>query len=335
MPLFDNELDQMKRYPLPEVAASLGYVEVKKKSTRSTSWMKHEKSGHKIIVSVRAGSGHYTFFTVGGSGAGDAGSCIDLLQMVHGSSFTLGNCRQYLRPFLGGSIPLAKRPDPKHFTPSLLPTSPDVEKARATFQAIALPLDAGRNAYLNTTRKLSPSLLSRPHIAASVFQDKQGRAIFPHRDRHGEVTGFASRGDNWKSFSKGGIKSLWYADPGRDERTSLCIGEAVISVLSYGVLHYDPGSCYLSTEGAMSPLQRELIASAIAKLPASGTLTIAADADTAGDAFAEQIIQLWTAAERDDTHVKVHQPGLPGASDWNDELIGTIVPTPAESPQPS
>ncbi|ELP34550.1 DUF3991 domain-containing protein [Rhodopirellula baltica] len=334
MARFDDELDQMKRFRLTEVAASLGYIEVKKKSTRSTSFMKHEKSGHKIIVSVRAGSGHYTFFTVGGSGAGDAGSCIDLLQMVHGSSFTLGKCRQYMRPFIGGSVPLAKRPDPKHFTPSLLPTSPDVEKARATFQSIAEPIDGGRNRYLNDERKLHPSILAKRHVAAAVFQDRQGRAIFPHRDKHGEVTGFASRGPSWKSFSKGGTKSLWYADPGRDQRTSLCIGEAVISVLSYAALHYDPSCCYLSTEGAMSPLQRQLVSSAIKKLPASGTLTIAADADDAGDAFAAQIITLWNHANRDDTHVKVHQPSGIEASDWNDELVGMLVPTPLESLQP-
>ena len=80
----------------------------------------------------------------------------------------------------------------------------------------------------------------------------------------------------------------------------------------------------------MSPLQREFIASAIAKLPASGALTIAADSDTAGDSFAQQIIQLWTEANREDTHVKVHQPSLDGASDWNEELIGLITPTPVE-----
>ena len=322
----DTELDQMKRFPLTEIAAALGYVEIKKKSTRSTSFMKHHSSGHKIIVSRRAGTGHYTFFSVGGSGKSDAGSCIDLLQIVYGTTdFTLGKCRQYLRPFIGGTLPPSRKPDPQHYTPTLFPTSPDVEKARADFLSLAQPLDNGYNPCLNNARRLAPSFLSKPHFAAAVFQDSLGRAVFPHRDRQGEVTGFATRGNNWKSFSKGGIKSLWYADPGRDSRLALCIGEAVISVLSYGMLHYDPGTSYLSTEGAMSPLQIQLIASAIEKLPAAGKLTIAADADTAGDKFAKSITQLWKTANRDQSQLQIHQPAEAGASDWNDELITRLL----------
>lgn len=262
---YNDELDQMKRYPLTHVAASLGYSEVSKKSTRSTSFLKHSDTGHKIIVSVRAGSGHYTFFSIGRDHE-QAGSCIDLLQLIHGRSFTLGKCRQFMRPFIHGTLPASRCPRTANHTRTLLPTSTEIALVRSNFHRIAIPLESGNNAYLNNMRKLTAETLANPHFARSVYQDSNGRAVFPHRDKHGEITGFASRGPDWKSFSKGGTKSLWFADPGPEERNALCVGEAVISVLSYASLHYNSKTCYLSTEGAMSPLQFELIASAIRKL---------------------------------------------------------------------
>ena len=327
MPAFDAELDRMKRHPLPEVAAALGYERDPRKSSRATCWMRHPGSGHKIIVSLRPG-GHYTFFTVGGTRVGESGTVFDLLRLANGSGFTLGHARKYLRPFLGG---VADVPDRIAFRP-LSPTAPDVERARAAFHATAEPLAGGRHDYLNRVRKLTPHFLARPPFAGAVFQDKRGNAVFPHRGADGEVTGFASRGPNWRSFSKGGVKSLFYADPGRDRRRVLVVAEAALSALSYAALH--PGSgetCYLSTGGAASPRQRDLLRSAFTKLPADGGLIVAADADAAGERFAAEIGGLWRDAGKPADRSLVRAPA---SGDWNDELVGRVDPRKAPGCQP-
>lgn len=61
-------------------------------------------------------------------------------------------------------------------------------------------------------------------------------------------------------------------------------------------------------------------------------LTIAADADRAGDEFAQKIVALWSDTSRDDTHVKIHQPAVTGASDWNDELVDRTKSMPSLEP---
>ena len=247
---------------------------------------------------------------------------------MNGSGFTLGHARKYLRPFLGG---VADVPDRIAFRP-LSSTAPDVEQARAAFHATVEPLAGGRHAYLNGVRKLTPHFLARPPFAGAVFQDRRGNAVFPHRDAAGEVTGFASRGPNWRSFSKGGVKSLFYADPGRDRRRVLVVAESALSALSYAALHpASGGTCYLSTGGATSPRQRDLLRSAFTKLPAGGGLVVAADADAAGDRFAAEIAGLWRDAGRPAGRCRVEAPP---AGDWNDALVGRVDPRLAPGCQP-
>lgn len=119
-------------------------------------------------------------------------------------------------------------------------------KHRFDFVARSL-IDHGANLDARDNHRHAPLYLAAMHgrtgvvrelLRAGTTTNAQNHTNYTP-DRNEEATGFASRGPSWKSFSTGGIRSFWYADPVRDERTSLCIGEAVISVLSYAALHYD------------------------------------------------------------------------------------------------
>ena len=316
----DTELKLMKRYPLTEIAAALGYVEIARKSTASSSFMKNANTNHKIVVSLQP-SGDYTFYSIGGS-QDQSGSCIDLLQLVFGkANYSIGDCRKFLRQFVNGTLSESERPDKALFRAQLRQKTSEAADARRSFFATTQLLKNGRNAYLNTQRNLSAQFLNQSHFACSIYENQRGDAIFPHWDSHGIVTGYSTRGSS-KLFSKGGLKSLWYADTplGREGRNSLCIGEAAISVLSFAKLHYDHNACYLATSGAMSQRQLDLISSAIAKLPTWGSLVVAADNDNAGLAFAEQIIELWNKQPRDESLISIRMPCAPN-TDWNDELV--------------
>jgi len=303
----DDELEKFKRrIHLTDFAASYGFVVDRRKSSRQSCFMR-SPSGEKIVVSLNAISNHWRYFSV--SDPQDKGGTILDFTMRH-FGCNLGQARKHLRPWLN-SLPSCPPFD-------LEPTQPDVSEARRVFLQTSRPLFDGRQAYLNDGRGVPSSLLSKPHFADAVFSDKiHGNAVFPHRD-HSGVTGCEMRNDNFRAFSKHGYKSLWFANPGQEERMALVIAEAAIDALSYACLFYDAHSCYMSTGGQLSPLQKDLLQAAMRKLPAGGLVTIAADNDDAGIQFAHTLQGIFSAVGRSDLHWKIHAPEQ--VNDWNDEL---------------
>lgn len=324
----DRELEDMKRFPLTEVLAGLGYVENKRKSSRHSSFMVNPKSNSKLVVSLNT-NGHWRFFPIGSTGRG--GTVIDALALIMG--FSIGQCRQYMRPLLSGSIPPARRPDPGAYSLQLVPVESDIAEVRRLFYQSVKPLENGNHAYLNTQRKISAALLAKPAFRGAVLTDRRKNAVFPHRDRDGQIVGAELRNVAFQGQIKGGRKTLWYSQGfGREEeRRSLVIAESGIDACSYAALFYCPNTCYMSTGGTLSPLQKDLISSAIKKLPsaAGGMVTVATDHDDAGDDIAAQIESIFQSCNRGDLHFKVHQPDTPHW-DWNDHLVHTVdrSPTP-------
>lgn len=318
-----TELERFKLdIPLPVFAAGeFGYLYVPKKSSPNSTFMHNPATGSKIAIQRNAKSRDWTYWSV--TDPGDrGGSIIDLVQFRTGDS--LGQVRKRLRPWLNSSF-IPSCPVPADLPHDVTPTQPDVIEARKHFTTTARPLEDGHHTYLNDTRMISPDVLQRPQFRGSVFVGQFGNAVFPHRDRSG-VTGCELRNASFRGFSKHGYKSLWYATPGQEERNSLVISEAAIDAISYAALFFDPRACYLSTGGQHSEMQRDLIGSAITKLPAGGMVTLAVDADDAGNAIADALAKIFNNAKRDDLELKIHQP-IAG-KDWNDELRATVNKTP-------
>lgn len=316
----DNELDAMKRFPLQDVLAGLGYVMHPRKSSRHSLYMVHPETKSKLVVSLNT-NGHYRFFPIGSSSKG--GTVFDALALVMG--YNIGQARRHMRPLLNGSPAVSAQHDPRTRTLALEPITADAAEVLREFNQVSRRITDGFHPYLNDERMLTPNILCKPQFAGAIFTDAiHGNALFPHRDTGGIVVGAEIRNRGFQGQLKHGRKTLWYATPGQEERKSLLIAEAAIDAISYAALHYCPNTCYMSTGGTLSPHQRGLIASAIAKLPkASGMVTLAVDNDEPGDAMANTLKSLFDAAYRDDLHLKLHQPPKRG-DDWNDHLLNDL-----------
>ena len=311
----DAELDAMKRYNLIEVLLRLGYVENCRKSSRHSAFLEHPGSKSKLVVSLNT-NGHWRFFSIGSMGRG--GTVVDALAMILG--YSIGQCRQHMRPLLAGTAsPLQQSP---MVTRQLVPTESDVAEVRRLFTQSVRPIESGKHEYLNELRGISANFLMRPQFSKAVLSDRYGNAVFPHRGRDGEIIGAELRNHRFKGQIKGGKKTLWYSYVGQEERQSLVIAESGISACSYASLFFDAPTCYVSTGGTFSPLQTELLASAIRKLAPkrSGQVIAAIDHDDAGVAIGERIREIFQAIGRNDLIFRVHTPKKPG-DDWNDVLM--------------
>ena len=173
-------------------------------------------------------------------------------------------------------------------------------------------------------------MLESQRFTGRVYTDRFHNAIFPHRDRNG-VCGFEIRNYQFKGFSKGGQKGLWHSNA-FPEDTTMIICEGAIDVLSYHALHNPEHTRYFSIAGEMSPMQRELLAAAMDKLPKGGTALIATDNNTGGTRLAASIRDIAGTASRADLGIDEHRPEREG-QDWNHVLKGMApAPKPGASP---
>ena len=139
---------------------------------------------------------------------------------------------------------------------------------------------ANGHRYLEEERGISRAVLDDRRFAGRIYTDRFHNAVFPHQDRNG-VCGFEIRNYHFKGYSKGGQKGLWFSNALPDD-TTLVVCEGAIDALSYHALHWPEHTRYFSIAGEMNPMQRELLASAMKKLPDGGTLLIATDNNTGG-----------------------------------------------------
>lgn len=295
----DDELASFKTaINIVDYAQSLGYQTVPKESSRSSTVM--VRDGDKIIVATDQ-DGHGIFFSVRDDA--DNGTIIDFVQRRQG--LNLGQVRKALRPWIGGTqeyVPLtpARKPDP---------STADRRQVLATWSKMQ-PC-AGHHAYLEQ-RGISPRMLADPRFAAQVRIDQRGNAAFPHYDASG-LAGYELKNDGFTGFSSGGTKAVWHSG-NLMHAARVVIVESAIDALSHAQMTGDTGAAYISTGGAMSGHQRDLVRSALAKVSARGAeIVLATDNDEAGRTLAGQLREL--APEAAAIYVQV-----PGGKDWNDDL---------------
>ena len=302
-----EELEDFKsRINLSEYAAACGY-RLDRKATSRNSAVMERGPGDKIIIALGADR-HWIYFSVGEER--DSGSIIDFVQNRQGG--TLGDVRKELRPWLEGRSSELPR---DAFLSTLEPASKDLIAVRARYEATK-PID-GSHPYLENERSIPAEVLCDPRFAGRIRIDSFGNAIFPHWNQDG-LCGYEIKNRNFTGFAPGGEKGLWGSRIGPDD-SKLIIAETAIDALSYFALKDPPGARYISTAGALNPIQPTLILSAMNKLPPRSEVILAVDNDNGGVQLAAQISTTFGQMNVGGCALKTDLPSTPG-QDWNDVL---------------
>jgi hypothetical protein len=304
--MYDDELHRFKSdiHFIHYAADRYGYQRDRRESSVSSHTLRHPGTDDKIIVRKER-DGHWTYFSVRDDR--DHGTIIDFVQR-RGGHRSLGTVRQELRQWLGTS-----RPIPDYALPPARPVQRDRRPVSEVFAAAEVTESC---AYLHA-RGLRRETLADPRFAGTWRQDARGNALFVHRDDVGEVTGYEVKNVGFTGFAPGGTKTSWRSVARVDDRV-LVITESAIDALSYHQLHKDTreGNRYLSTAGAPSGAQFELLGRAFSRLPPATIVVAAVDSDEAGQKLAGRIEVLVQRVP----HVAFQRHAPTGAKDWNDLL---------------
>jgi hypothetical protein len=305
-----EELEDFKaRINLSEYAAACGYRLDRKASSRNSAVMVRSP-GDKIIIALGADR-HWIYFSVGEDR--DSGSIVDFVQNRQGG--TLGDVRKELRPWLEGRSPGLSRPAPEAFLPTLEPASKDLIQVRARYEAMK-PIEGG-HPYLENERRIPADVFCNSRFVGRIRTDSHQNAIFPHWNQDG-LCGYEIKNRNFTGFAPGGEKGLWGSRISPDD-TTLVIAETAIDALSYFVLKHPPRARYISTAGALNPIQPTLILSAMNKLRRRGETILALDNDNGGVQLAAKIATIFGQINAGGCVLITDLPPTPG-EDWNDVL---------------
>jgi hypothetical protein len=304
--MHDSELHQFKSdIDLVQYAVDrYGYQRDKRESSRACHVLRHAGDNDKIVVR-KAPDGHWTYFSVRDDR--DHGTIVDFVRARshHGS---LGDVREELRQWLGTARPTLDYGRP------YVPAPP--RDPRAVAETFAAASGADNSPYLNT-RGIRPETLRHPRFAGTWGLGRHGNTLFVHKAGSGEITGFEIKNRGFTGFAAGGTKSAWQSAALPADR-ALVITESAIDALSYFQLHPELGdrTRYLSTGGAPSARQIELLDRVFAQLPSASRVVAAVDSDDAGAKLASRIEDL--VRSRSAIAYERHSPAP--AKDWNDVL---------------
>jgi Toprim-like/Protein of unknown function (DUF3991) len=304
--MHDDELHRFKSdiHFLHYAADRYGYQRDRRESSVSSHVLRHPASDDKIVVRKDADA-HWTYFSVRDDR--DHGTIIDFVQR-RGRHSSLGSVREELRSWLGTPRPLPETLDLPRRSP------------RAPQRPVAEVFESARVAstcdYL-AARGLRPETLSDPRFAGTWRLDARGNVLFAHRDPTGVLTGFEVKSHGFTGFAAGGTKSAWQS-AARDGDRVLVVTESAIDALSYYQLHRGTSEAarYLSTAGAPSAAQCELLEKVFSRLPPATAVVAAVDSDEAGHKIASRIEALTHRVP----HLVFRRDAPAGAKDWNDVL---------------
>jgi hypothetical protein len=304
--MHDDELHRLKSdiHLVHYVVDRYGYQRDRRESSVSSHVLRHPATDDKIIVR-KDRDGHWTYFSVRDDR--DHGSIIDFVQR-RGRHLSLGSVREELRQWLG-----TPRPMPDFALPRAREVPRDPHPVGEVFEAARL---VGTWAYLSA-RGLRHETLCHPRFAGTWRVDARGNVLFAHTDDRGVLTGFEVKNRGFTGFAPGGTKTAWQS-AARAEDRALVVTESAIDALSYHQLHAGKSEAvrYMSTAGAPSPGQFELLERIFSRLPPASTVVAAVDADEAGHKLAIRIEAVVGRVQS----VAFRRDAPDGAKDWNDVL---------------
>jgi hypothetical protein len=304
--MYDSELHRFKTdIDLVQYAIDrYGYQRDRRESSRACHVLRHAVTNDKIVVR-KAPDGHWTYFSVRDDR--DHGTIIDFVS-ARDRHDSLRHVCEELRHWLG-----IARPRVDYGVPFAPAPSADLRPPAETFAAAR---GADNSPYLNT-RGIRPETLRDPRFAGTWGLDRRGNTLFVHTTAAGQVTGFEIKNRGFTGFATGGTKTAWQS-AARPTDDALVITESAIDALSHFQLH--PGARdrtrYLSTGGAPSTRQLELLDRVFAQLPSASRVVAGVDSDDAGVKLASRIETL--VRQRGQIPFERHSPSP--AKDWNDVL---------------
>jgi Protein of unknown function (DUF3991)/Toprim-like len=273
-----------------------------KESTRDS--LKYRRGEHEIVIVNHGGRG---WWDPKSTAKGDVFSLVQHLD----PGLNFGAVRRVLRP-LAGLAPEY----PAHFRTLPTPAAPPPSINQLWAQHSRLTRGSPVWTYLSRDRALPDAVLHAAIVADAIREGPYGSAWFAHR-AGGEITGFEMRGPSFRSFSKGGNKTLFRFAAGTGRRLAVC--ESAIEALSLAAHEgIRAGTLYASTaggigDGTVAALEGEL--KWLAADPAA-VLVGATNADDAGHGYAKRLEELARAAGVQ--FERMLPPG--GLNDWNDHL---------------
>ncbi|MGK7953980.1 MAG: DUF3991 and toprim domain-containing protein, partial [Crocosphaera sp.] len=301
-----EELHRCKQINLADYAQVKGYTIDKNKSSVNCLVLK-DNQGDKILVGLNQADGHYFYSSV--KDDRDSGSIIDFIQ--NRRNLNLGEIRKELRPWLNDTY--SSTYTPYQPTPKLTPTTPDRHKILTQFERFKPIIN---HPYL-TQRGISPQTTNNPKFQDKIYTDSRNNVIFPHHDREG-VCGYEIRNQQFKGFSKGGSKGLWFSKAASTD-TKLVICESPLDCLSYDQLFPDANTRYMATGGTLSEKQKTLLKTAFEKIHSQGgQIIIATDQDQAGQEIAQELNSISPSTAQVGRVVPNHH------KDWNEALMAQI-----------
>jgi hypothetical protein len=305
----DDELNGFKRkINLAELAASYGYVVVRKESCKTSLVMVNPAAASKIIVATNSLNGHGMFFEVHGNASG---SVMDFVMYREGCN--LGKARIKLREYLGHprlNFPIITKEFEKP-----LPTTRDRAGAVATWQK-GQEYNGGYLEGRGLSSETIAAFSDQIRLIASP-DGKHHNVAFRHDDQAG-LTGWEVKNRGFTGFAGGGGKALFSCQIGEEGSPSrIVICESAIDAMSYYQLSGKPG-LYVSFAGGLSDVQKDLLRELLNGNPQAKVVT-ATDADRDGEKYAVFISSIRPDAVRARPCLR-DRPGVT-CKDWNDVLM--------------
>jgi hypothetical protein len=165
--------------------------------------------------------------------------------------------------------------------------------------------------YLRWDRSL-PASIMRTAIAQGLLREGPCGSVWAaHRDSSGAITGWESRGPEWRGFATGGTKTLFRLGPSTPTR--FCVTEAAIDAMSLAAIEgMRDATCYLSTGGGWAPATT----AALRQLATASNvqLVAATDANSQGDVYADRLRTI--AEDAGCGWLRLRPP----ENDWNEVL---------------
>jgi hypothetical protein len=286
------------------------------------AWKLDKTQSTRHCWKYRCGAGGLVIVNHGGLGWWDPrsqakGDVFALAQFLE-PGLNFGQVRQLLRALSGiaPSFPVALAAQ-KEKRPELLPAE------RWTARR-SLTSGSPTWCYLARTRALEVPVLVAAARADVLREGPYGSAWFAHRNATATIVGIEMRGPEYRGFSADGDKTLFQL-PGRLPTSSvpvtrLVVCEAPIDAMSLaGIERLRTDTLYVATAGGMGPHTLAALQTLLRDLTTrpGSVLVAATDADTAGEHYANQLMEFATAAGVRSGRI------LPfgGHKDWNQVVV--------------
>jgi hypothetical protein len=235
-----------------------------------------------------------------------------LARFLRDPSLNFGPVRKVLRSFVG----IAPASPPAERRRKADADEPDRSPGQRWAARPALRRRDAAWTYLAEVRALPQDGLEAAAQQDCVRLGAYGSAWFAHR-WNGVVTQVETRSRTYKGSLRGGQKTLFQFGVA-DQARRAAVLEGPIDALSLAAIeHMRAGTLYGATGGGMGPGTVDGLRAILARLrQVAGVLVSAADANAAGDRYAERHAVL--AAE---VAVRFERLRPPEGRDWNDVLV--------------